>query len=338
MPVVVHIDPAWAVGPDGTVDRDRADIEREVYGTDTMVWFGPYHNGAFDVCGKAFLDTLRGADAVAVYRAQITEEVVDALKPDCRGAARQGVGADNLDAGLLERHGIFGFNVPDYCVDEVSSHTIAMLLALERGLGTQDGLVKQGRWNIHAGGVPRRTGDLSVGVVGFGRIGRATSRKLKPFYRQVPAYGPYLHDDLMRGYGVQGRPSLAEPFYDADAVVPHAPLDDSTRHMINDEALRPLCRGALLVNTARGGLVRPEAVLERLRDGRLGGYGADVFAPENPRDHPVNKDIPTLPNTVVTSRRAFLPDASERSQRLRIAEEVRRVLPAGRQPFFGRPA
>ncbi|WP_030664833.1 C-terminal binding protein [Streptomyces rimosus] len=338
MPVVVYTDPAWVIGPDGTVDARRADIEREVYGTDIQVRFGPRRDGAYDVSGAAFLDAVRGADAVAIYRAQITEEVADALTPGCRVVARQGVGTDNLNAGLLERHGIFGFNVPDYCVDEVSSHTVAMLLALERGLTTQDGLVKQGRWSIHGGGVPRRTGDLSVGIVGFGRIGRATSRKLQPLYRRVLAFDPYVHDDLMRGYGVEGRPSLAELFSDADAVVLHAPLDDSTRHLVNHESLRPLRRGALLVNTARGGLVQPEAVLEGLRSGRLGGYGSDVFTPENPCDHPVNKEILTLPNTVVTAHRAFLSDASERSQRLRVAEEIRRVLLGGRPPLFGRLA
>ncbi|MFH8597102.1 C-terminal binding protein [Streptomyces rimosus] len=338
MPVVLYTDPAWVIGPDGAVDCDRADVEREVYGTDIQMRFGPYRDGAFDVSGDAFLGALRGADAVAIYRAQITQEVVDLLKPGCRVVARQGVGTDNLNAGLLERHGILGFHVPDYCVDEVSSHTVAMLLALERKLIAQDGLVKEGRWSIHAGGVPRRTGDLSVGIVGFGRIGRATSRKLQPLYRRVLAYDPYVHDDLMRGYGVQGRPSLAELFFDADAVVLHAPLDDSTRHMINDMSLRPLRRGALLVNTARGGLVQPEAVLERLRDGRLGGYGSDVFTPENPCDHPVNKEILTSPRTVVTAHRAFLSDASERSQRLRVAEEIRRVLLTGRPPLFGRLA
>ncbi|WP_206502822.1 C-terminal binding protein [Streptomyces chrestomyceticus] len=338
MPVVLYTDPAWAIGPDGSMDKDRADIEREAYGTNIQMRFGPYRDGAYDVSGNAFLDALRGADAVAIYRAQITQEVIDVLRPGCRVVARQGVGTDNLNAALLERHGIFGFNVPDYCVDEVSSHTVAMLLALERGLITQDSLVKEGRWSIHAGGVPRRTGDLSVGIVGFGRIGRATSRKLQPLYQRVLAYDPFVHDDLMRGYGVEGRPSLADLFFDVDAVVLHAPLNSGTQYMINDKSLRPLRRGALLVNTARGGLVQPEAVVERLRDGRLGGYGSDVFTPENPCDHPVNKEILSLPNTVVTAHRAFLSDASERSQRLRVAEEIHHVLLTGQPPRFGRLA
>ncbi|MFH8982806.1 C-terminal binding protein [Streptomyces varsoviensis] len=338
MPVVVYTDPAWAVGPEGAVDASRADIEHGVYGAEIDMRFGPYRDGAFDVSGKEFLRTLEGADAVAVYRARITQEVIDVLKPTCRVVARQGVGVDNLNAELLAANGILGFNVPDYCVDEVSSHTVAMLLALERGLIVQDRLVKDGKWNIHGGGVPPRTADRRVGVIGFGRIGRATARKLQPFYGQVLAHDPYVHADLMRGYGVHPRPSLAGLLADAHAVVVHAPLDATTRNMLNDDTLEALTPGALLVNTARGALVEPEAVLERLRDGRLGGYAADVFAPENPCDHPVNKEILTFPNTVVSSHRAFLSDAAEHSQRLRLAQEVRRVLVSGEPPLFGRLA
>ncbi|MFE7119623.1 NAD(P)-dependent oxidoreductase [Streptomyces sp. NPDC057654] len=338
VPVVAYTDPAWAVGPEGAVDAARADIERGVYGAEIEMRFGPYREGAFDVGGKEFLRFLEGADAVAVYRARITEEAVDVLKPTCRVVARQGVGVDNLDVELLAENGILAFNVPDYCVDEVSSHTAAMLLALERGLVVQDGLVKGGKWNIHGGGVPPRLADLAVGVVGFGRIGRASARKLQPFYGQVLAYDPYVHADLMRGYGVHWRPSLAALLADAHAVLLHAPLDDSTRNMLNRDSLRALAPGALLVNTARGALVEPEAVLERLRDGRLGGYAADVFTPEDPCEHPVNREILTFPNTLVSSHRAFLSDASEHSQRLRLAQEIRRVLVSGEPPLFGRLA
>lgn len=338
MPVVTYTDPPWLIGPDGTADTTRADIEHGVYGAGTELRAGPCHDGVYELTGERFLNCLRGAEAVVVHRARITSETLDALTPHCKVVARQGVGVDNLDAGLLAAHGIFGFNVPDYCVDEVSTHTVAMLLALERGLVRQDALVKSGRWSVHGGGVPRRTGDLTAGIVGLGRIGRATSRKLQPLYRRVLAHDPYVHDDLMRGYGVESRPTLAALFADADAVVLHAPLDDTTRHLVDRRALASARPGTLLVNTARGGLVAPEAVLEALRDGRLGGYAADVFTPENPLDHPVNKELLTFPNTLVTAHRAFLSTTSEHSQRLRVAQQVHHVLTTGAPPLLGRLA
>ncbi|GAV39915.1 C-terminal binding protein [Streptomyces acidiscabies] len=338
MPLVAYTDPAWLIGPDGTADLTRAHIERTVYGPRIEMRFGVCRDGAYDLTGDAFLDVVTGADAVVIHRARITPDVIDALKPACRVVARQGVGIDNLNVDLLARHGVMGFNVPDYCVDEVSSHTVAMLLALERGLLRQDSLIREGRWSVHGGGVPRRTADLSVGIVGLGRIGRATARKLQPLYRGVLAHDPYVHDDLMRGYGVEPWPTLAALLADADAVVLHAPLDDTTHHLIDHASLRALRPGVLLVNTARGGLVRPEAVLDALRDGRLGGYASDVFTPENPLDHPVNREILTLPNTLVTAHRAFLSDVSERSQRLRVAEQIHRVLVSGLPPLFGRLA
>ncbi len=152
------------------------------------------------------------------------------------------------------------------------------------------------------------------------------------------AHDPYVHADLMRGYGVTAQSSLAGLLAESDAVVVHAPLDASTRNLLDHAALRALRPGALLVNTARGGLVQPEAVLRALRTGRLGGYAADVFSPEDPTAHPVNRQIIALPNTVVSAHRAFLSDTSEHSQRRRVAEEVHRVLVADRPPLFGRLA
>lgn len=129
---VVYTDPAWALDADGRPDPALAAVERSVLGPDADIELGLFED-SYVTSGDRFLKFVRGADALVIYRCQVTPELVDAVSPGCKVVARSGVGVDNLNAPLLARTGIIGFNVPDYCGDEVSTHTLALLLALERG-------------------------------------------------------------------------------------------------------------------------------------------------------------------------------------------------------------
>jgi D-3-phosphoglycerate dehydrogenase len=333
---VVYTDPAWALDPvGGRPDPGRAGLEREVFGPEVRLDLGLWRDGAFLTEGPEFLEWVRGADALVVYRAQVTEELCDALGPDCRVIARQGVGIDNLNVRLLRRRGITSFYLPDYCVDEVTTHTLALLLALERQVCQQDALIKAGEWGIFRTGVPRRLADCTAGIVGFGRIGRAEARRLHAFYGRVVAYDPYVPEDLMRGHLVTACHSLEDLFRESAAVVLHAELNAETRLMVGDKALAAARPGALLVNAARGLLVDSAAVERALDEGRLAGFAADVFSPEDPNADEVNRRLAARPDVVVSSHRAFLSTASERSQRMRVAEELARVLSGG-SPRHGR--
>jgi phosphoglycerate dehydrogenase-like enzyme len=333
---VVYTDPAWAVGADGQVAESLATIERTILPADIDLRLGLFRAGAFVTAGPEFLDWLRGADAVVIYRAQVTDEVAAVLAGSCKVVARQGVGVDNLNAVALSRHGIPAFNVPDYCGDEVATHTLALLLAVERHVCVQDREVKADRWNVFAGGRPRRLQELTAGIVGFGRIGRAVSRRLETFYHEVLAYDPWVTADLMAGYGVRKVPSLEDLLSRCDAILLHAELTEQSRFLINERSLEHLRSGAIMVNAARGGLVRPEAVVHALETGRMGGYAADVFVPEDPNRNPATARLLEFDNVVVTAHRAFLSSTSELSQRTRVAEEVAWVLDTGEPPRFGR--
>lgn len=324
-PRVVYTDPAWALDDYGWPDLARADVERQVFGPEVRLELGVF-DGAFITTGPRFLDHVRGTDALVVFRCEVTPELVEVLSPRCRIVARAGVGVDNLHLPLLEAAGIRAVSVPDYCGDEVSTHTLAMLLALERGVCVQDRAVRANAWGVHRGGTPRRTATRTVGIVGFGRIGRATSRKLQVFYSGVHAYDPHVHPDAMASYGVLAAGSLAELFARVDAVVLHAELTDETRKMINSTALSHARPGTLLVNVARGGLVDLAAVLDALETGRLGGYAADVFSPEDPNADPVGRRLLGREDVVVSSHRGFLSTESETSARRRVAELVRSAL------------
>lgn len=312
-PVIVYTDPPWA-------GSGKATIEEEVFEGEAVLRFGA--------------EQAAGADALAVYRRQVTPELLDAAGPGLRVVARQGVGTDNLNAPLLTERGIIGFNVPDYCVDEVAAHTLALTLCWERDLVAQHNGLAGGTFDIYTGRVPRRLRRRTAGIVGFGRIGRAVATRLALFYGRVLACDPYVHPDLMEGYGVTAVP-FAELLAESDVVLLHCALTPETRGMIDSAALGLVRPGALLVNAARGALVDPAALHKALTAGELGGAALDVFVPEDPHQDPWFARVVRLPNVVVSSHRAFLSAESEESSRRRVAEGILHVLRTGTPPLFG---
>src|SRR3954447_26781722 len=328
----------WALTNGGPPDPAAAELEEQILGDGVDVRFGPWRDGRFLMAGDSFLERLPGADALVIYRAEVTPDVVSAIAPSCKVVARQGVGLDNLHADLLGERGIYAFHVPDYCVDEVAVHTIALLLALERRVCVQNREVKADRWDIYAGGRPRRIATRTAAIVGLGRIGRATARKLQALYGSVTAYDPYVSEDLMAGYGVERRDTLADLLSDADAVLLHCPLTDETRHIVDAGALAAMRPDALVVNTARGELVDAGAMLAAVESGGIGGYGGDVFSPEDPNADPAARSLLAHDNVVATAHRAFLSRESEARLRERVAAEVAHVLSTGEPPRTGRVA
>ncbi|HEV3038257.1 MAG TPA: C-terminal binding protein [Candidatus Angelobacter sp.] len=333
-PVVVYSDLPWAIGKNGSEDPSVATIEHEVFGNEFDLRFTPATGGRHQIEGPSFLNSLRGADALVIYRCAIRNEVLDAAGPNLKVVARQGVGYDNLAPELLESRGIVGFNIPDYCVDEVATHTMALLLALERGLIPQHFGLSQGKFDIYAGGIPRRTQNHTAGIIGFGRIGRAVSVRLKAFYRNVVACDPYVDRDMMEAYGVT-KVDLDTLLANSDAVSLHCLLNPETTGMFNARAFAKMKAGAFFINAARGALVESLALYEALSQGRIAGAGIDVFSPEDPHKDEWYAKVVKLPNVVVSSHRAFLSVESADSQRRRTAEGILGVLKDGRPPAAG---
>ena len=198
---------------------------------------------------------------------------------------RRGVGHDNVDVEEATRLGIVVANVPDASVEEVSDHALALLLALERNVAVLDQAVRHGRWRDDPAGVQsvrvssRRLDDLTLGVVGFGRIGRALVRKARSIYPRILVTDPMVDEAAVRSAGAElvgWGPLLAN----ADHVSLHAPMASSNRHLVGADELAQMRAGAVLVNTARGGLVDEDAVVAALQSGRLRGAGLDVTAQE----------------------------------------------------------
>jgi D-3-phosphoglycerate dehydrogenase len=325
---VLYTDPPWLVDS-GRHDPSLATVEREVLGPDAQLLTAPHEDGRYVLTDDRLLERAAGVDALVVYRCQVTEALLDAAGSGLRVVVRQGVGVDNLNAELLAERGMPGYNVPDYCVDEVAVHTAALALALERRLVPQHRTLTAGTFDIYAGGVPRRVNGRTLGIVGFGRIGRAVARKLGVFYGQVLVHDPFVGRDLAEGYGARATGTLDELLAASDLVTLHCPLTPRTDGLIGDAELRAMRPDAYLVNAARGRLIDPDALAKALAEGWIAGAGLDVFAPENPHQDPRWEPVLAHPGTVVTSHRAFLSQEAEASSRRRVAELAQAQTAAG---------
>jgi D-3-phosphoglycerate dehydrogenase / 2-oxoglutarate reductase len=227
------------------------------------------------------------ADHVLTQFAQVNADVILAMRK-AKVIVRYGIGVDNVDLEAARAKGIPVCNVPDYCVDEVADHTLAFILASTRQVVTNCLSVRGGAWKL---AVPldqmRTLRDLSVGVVGFGRIGREVASRLRPFRCRVLVCDPALPAADIARTGCL--PCALEQLWEgSDVVTLHCPLTAQTRGMINRETLARMKRGVILVNLARGDLVDSAALTEALERGHVSAAALDVFAPEPiPADHSV---------------------------------------------------
>ena len=268
----------------------------------------------------------RDSAAILVDRAQITEKVIaSASRGGCRAIVRYGIGYDNVDIESAERHGMPVANVPDYCLDEVADHTMALLLSHARSIVSVSNGVRAGRWNIPKGHVPRLAG-RRLGLIGMGRIGRRVAARALAFGLLVDAYDPMAEIDVP---GVTRVTSVRQLLDTADYISLHAALNDSTLHLIDTDAIGAMRKAPFLINTSRGGLVDIDAIAVALESGRLAGVALDAFESEPlPPDHPLRSN----PLAIITPHMSYYSNESEPDLAKRVAEEVARAL--GGQPLL----
>jgi D-3-phosphoglycerate dehydrogenase len=273
------------------------------------------------------VDAAGDADALLVQYAPITAEVFAAL-PRLRLVSRYGVGVDVVDQEAARARGVWVCNVPDYGTAEVALHATALLLALLRNLGEHDREVRAGRWNYQLGGPLRRTSGLTLGVLGLGRIGRMTAERAAPWFGGCVGYDPHLPAAAWPA-GVE-RVDLDEVFARSNAVTLHLPLTDGTRGLVDAERLRRMPPGSYLVNTARGGLVDPDALVQALDDGRLAGVALDVLPQEPPQwGHP----LLTHPRALLTPHVGWYSEEAEAELRRKAAQNIVDWASTGRPTY-----
>ena len=254
------------------------------------------------------------ADALIVQWAPVTSAVLDAA-PRCRFISRLGIGIDMIDVAAATRRGVAVANTPDYCVDEVATHTLAMAMWLVRGLGRFDAAVRAGQWAAAAAyPAAARPADTVIGVVGLGRIGSQVAAQARALGFQVIGHDPYAAP----GVDIP-LTSLGDLLRGSHLVTLHAPLTGETRHLIRAETIELMRPGALLVNTCRGGLIDEDAVAAALSAGRLAGAALDVFETE---PLPAASPLRALPNVLLSPHAAWYSPASLAALPVRAAKQV----------------
>jgi D-3-phosphoglycerate dehydrogenase len=275
---------------------------------------------------ETLVELASDVDGLLVCFAPVPARVVDAAAAGgCRVIARYGIGYDNVAVDAASRHGIVVTNVPDYCLDEVADHAMALLLGAARGLIPATREVAADGWAIDHAGIHRIAG-RRLALVGLGGIGRRVASRAQAFGLEVVGFDPFV--DPWNVPGVERAATLEAAVADAHYVSLHVPATAENRHLIRRETLDAMRRAPLLINTSRGGLVDLDAVLDALEDGRLSGVALDVTEPEPlPAGHPLR----THERAIITPHMAFHSvEATEELQR-RTAMEVRRVL-TGQRP------
>jgi D-3-phosphoglycerate dehydrogenase len=265
-----------------------------------------------------YLERCGEADALLVQYGAVTRRVLEGL-PRLRVVVRYGVGVDGIDLEAATDHGVPVVNVPDYGTDEVANHAVALLLALARKLARLDRQTRSGAWDVFRVGPVTRLAGQTVGIVGCGRIGSAVARKLGGFDLRLLGCDPHI---TTVPPGVQ--PVAFERLVnESDYVTIHCPLTAETRHLFDAESLGWMRPTAVLINTARGGIVDTAAVVDALREGLLAGAGLDVLEEE-----PLDPASPLLrmEQVIVTPHAAWYSEEGRSDLKRRAAEEAVRVL------------
>ena len=270
------------------------------------------------------------ADALIVQWAPVSAAVLDAA-PACRFISRLGIGIDMIDVGAATERGVAVANTPDYCVEEVTAHTLAMALWLLRGLGHYDAAVRRGEWAA-AGPPPQpcRPSATTIGVVGLGRIGTRVASQARSLGFEVVGCDPYATPQP----GLR-LVSFEELLRCSDLITLHAPLNSETSRLIRADTIARMRPGALLVNTCRGGLVDESAVIEAMRSGQLAGVALDVFEAE---PLPADSGLRSLPNVLLTPHAAWYSPASLAELPVRAARQVVDFLTGLPVPSIVNPA
>ena len=313
---------------------EQPSIEHEVLGNNVeIICFG-------ETDELKFTNAIKNADIIMVWHAVITEKTINRLK-NCKAIMRYGSGYDNVDIAYARNQGIPVTNVPDYGTQEVADTTCSMILSLVRGLLMYNHFSKNYKSGWQENFIPelKRLENHKLGIVGMGRIGTAVGLRLKAFNIDVAFYDPYIAEGYEKSIGVKRVRSLAELFGFASIMSIHTPLTEETMSMVNKDFIEQMNPGSILVNTARGQIVKSLSVIyDALNSGKLAGVGLDVLPEEPPSDEEAlikawkNPGDPLSSRILITPHTAFYSKTAWYEMRFKAAENAGRIL-KGQDPL-----
>ncbi len=277
-----------------------------------------------DVDGDSPLeDVIAGYDAIVIRSAtKLTADLIERAER-LKVIGRAGVGVDNVDVAAATRKGIVVANAPESTVISAAEHTVGLLVALARNIPQAHAALKQGRWErARWGGV--ELADKTLGVLGFGRIGRQVARRALGLGMRVVAYDPFVVPERFRELGADHALTSKEVLAAADFLTLHLPLTDETRGFVDEAAIAQMRPGVRIVNAARGELIDEAALVDAVRSGRVAGAALDVFSAE-----PYSGALLELDEVVVTPHLAASTDEAQDRAGLIVAEQVVAALDGG---------
>ncbi|MED4604755.1 C-terminal binding protein [Paenibacillus validus] len=269
------------------------------------------------------------ADALINQYAPITRRVIESLQ-NCKVITRYGVGVNTVDLDAATEKGICVANVPDYCMDEVSDHALALLLSWARKVTAADHHVKNGVWDFKLTQPIYRLRERTIGLVGFGRIPQALAEKVKPLHLRVIAYDPFFPADVAKQKGVE-LVSLDALCEQSDFISVHAPLTADTKGLLGEKQFALMKKDAVVINTSRGPVIDEQALIAALEKGQIAGAALDVVEEE-----PIASDNPLLrmEQVILTPHVAWYSEESAAELRAKAAMGVADVLVFGEYPKY----
>lgn len=306
-------------------DYGDLDIERAVLGAIGARVVGLQARSEEDLAAEAV-----DCDAVMNQYARIGAKTIERMQR-CRVIARYGVGVDIVDIDAATAKGILVTNVRDYCTDEVADHAIGLWLALARKLLQYNTATHEGIWRWQTGQPIHRLKGRTMGIVSFGRIGRAIAERAKGFGVDILVHDPYIEDGVAEAKGARNV-SKAEILQNSDYLMIQVPITPETLHFLGEAEFRRVKKGAIVINTGRGPTIDNSALYRALTEGRIAGAGLD-----DPEEEPAKRaewspsgnPLFSLPNVIVTPHAAYYSEESIRIARETAASEVARVLTGG---------
>jgi D-3-phosphoglycerate dehydrogenase len=269
---------------------------------------------------EAIMKLAKDADGVLVTYAKITADMIRQMTK-CRIISRFGIGVDNVDIPVATEKGIVVTKVPDYCIDEVSDHAMALLLSAVRKIPMGTEQVHAGTWKMPNFVPIHRLRGSVLGLAGFGRIPQLVAPKAQAFGMKVIAFDPYLPKEVFTKAGVEqvDFPTLLKR---SDYISVHSPLTPETKGLFNADAFKQMKKGAYIVNTARGPVIDEQALAAAIDSGHIAGAGLDVMTTEPP----VNSPLIGKKNVIITPHTSFYSDESLVELQTKAAQEVANVL------------
>ena len=281
---------------------------------------------------EEILSVARNCDALGVVSSKVREGIINQLEK-CRIIARYGIGVDNIDIDAATKNGIIVTNVPDFCINEMAEHTMALILGVTRKIVKMDENTRNCKWSSRVSEHLRRLRGQKLGLIGFGSSAKEVTLRSIPFGLKVYAYDPYVNEEVIREYKAEPA-SFEFIIKNCDIISLHVPLNSNTYHLIGESELKSMKQEAVLINTSRGAIVDEDALIKALKEGWIRYAGLDVFEKinvfnesEKKIDHPLFH----LDNVILSPHCAACSDESLIEQKKKAVKEIVAVL-SGKWP------